>query len=371
MGLKILHTGDVHIGAKFSMLGDKADEHRKQIQKTFQKSVDIAIERHADVFLIAGDLFDTYNPSQYSISFVRNELKRLQTNGIWVVVLPGTHDKLSSGSVYATENFDDTGDRIIVFNDPKVTSHFVSDLDTTFYASPNTSNKSGKSPISSFQISEEGSYHIGLAHGSIQIEGKSSPDDYPITLDEISKSKIDYLAIGHWHSAQDYSSGNTTAWYCGSPEMVAFDQSGAGNVLLVEIEDNSKTKVEKVQVGEKKYIKIEVDLSQVNDLSDLLQMLTDQKDLNTFLEIILKGIRKGDLVIDEEKLLDELSSCFYAITIKDRSTLDWKSMDENMYPENYIIGNFLQSVKEADLDDETKNRVLSYGISLLSGRDIL
>jgi len=49
-------------------------------------------------------------------------------------------------------------------------------------------------------------------------------------LREIANFGFDYLALGHWHSFQDFSQGNTKAFYCGSPEPISMDQKGSGYV---------------------------------------------------------------------------------------------------------------------------------------------
>jgi DNA repair exonuclease SbcCD nuclease subunit len=51
--LKVLHTADVHLGAKFSGLGHKGASQREQLLVTFRNVVDTAINEKADIVLIA------------------------------------------------------------------------------------------------------------------------------------------------------------------------------------------------------------------------------------------------------------------------------------------------------------------------------
>ena len=90
--MKFLHTSDVHIGAKFEMLGDKAREHREQLKKTFSKIVEVAIEEKVNLFLIAGDLFDSNNPSPKNIKFVQEKFSKLTAEKIKICLIPGNHD---------------------------------------------------------------------------------------------------------------------------------------------------------------------------------------------------------------------------------------------------------------------------------------
>jgi DNA repair exonuclease SbcCD nuclease subunit len=73
---------------------------------------------------------------------------------------------------------------------------------------------------------------IGVAHGSLRIEGKHAADDFPIALDAASRSGLDYLALGHWHG--QYVHDGRTA-YAGAHETTKFGENGSGQALLVEI----------------------------------------------------------------------------------------------------------------------------------------
>ena len=97
--IKILHTGDVHLGAKFSFLGPGGREHRQQLLATFSRTVDLAITSQVDYFLIAGDLFDSNFPSPHP----RRPAGRTETSGdegIEVLLVPGTHDRLNRDCIY-------------------------------------------------------------------------------------------------------------------------------------------------------------------------------------------------------------------------------------------------------------------------------
>src|SRR3989338_7544751 len=91
--MRFLHTSDIHIGAKFEILGPQfAREHREQIKSTFSAIVEMAIKKEVDLFLIAGDLFDSNNPSFSDIEFVKKELFRLSEIGTNICIIPGNHD---------------------------------------------------------------------------------------------------------------------------------------------------------------------------------------------------------------------------------------------------------------------------------------
>src|SRR5712692_3641879 len=56
--LRLLHTADVHLGARHADLGDQAAAQRERQFAAFRVTVDLALAETVDLFLIAGALFD-------------------------------------------------------------------------------------------------------------------------------------------------------------------------------------------------------------------------------------------------------------------------------------------------------------------------
>ncbi|WP_207534701.1 metallophosphoesterase family protein [Desertivirga arenae] len=86
--MKILHTADWHLGKrleKFSRL-----EEQKEV---LAEIIEIADANDVDAVLVAGDLFDSFNPSTEAIELLYKTLKRLTNNGQRAVVaIAGNHD---------------------------------------------------------------------------------------------------------------------------------------------------------------------------------------------------------------------------------------------------------------------------------------
>jgi exonuclease SbcD len=86
--MKILHTADWHIGTRlerFSRLGEQ--------KEVLKEICNIADEEKADAVIIAGDLFDTFNPPTEAVDLFYKILKKLSANGKRAVVaIAGNHD---------------------------------------------------------------------------------------------------------------------------------------------------------------------------------------------------------------------------------------------------------------------------------------
>jgi len=98
--LRIIHTADVHLGARHDDLGEQASAQRERQFAAFTATVDLALAEKADLFLIAGDLFDSNVQPKRSVERVTAQLKRLAESKIRTVILPGTHDFYDRSSIY-------------------------------------------------------------------------------------------------------------------------------------------------------------------------------------------------------------------------------------------------------------------------------
>lgn len=98
--LRVLHTADVHLGARHADLGDAAAAQRERQFAAFSASVDLALAEKVDLFLIAGDLFDSNTQPRRSVERVAGELARLAEARVRTVIIPGTHDVYDRSSIY-------------------------------------------------------------------------------------------------------------------------------------------------------------------------------------------------------------------------------------------------------------------------------
>jgi len=89
--MKFAHLADCHIG------GWREPELRDLGIKSFEKTIDICIERHVGFILISGDLFNTAIPNIDLIKDVAKILRKAKDANIDVYVIPGSHDFSPSG----------------------------------------------------------------------------------------------------------------------------------------------------------------------------------------------------------------------------------------------------------------------------------
>lgn len=369
MSIKIIQIGDVHLGAKFEGLGERGATHRKQIEKVFAKSVDLALEKGADLFLITGDLFDTDAPSDSIVDFARRQMEKFEKSKVRAVIIPGNHDFLSDRSVYKKSFWNDL-ENVFVFNDPLIETKEYLDLDLTICAKALITKNSTESAILD-KVSTNTKHSIMMAHGSF-IAGESARsryfDQWPIIAEEIKNSKMDYIAIGNFHGLQDVSQGDVTAWYAGSPESIAFDQKNSGNVLLVEI-DSKTVKVEPIKVGERMFDQVDLALDNISDSHELKSTILKDADRNLVRKVVLSGFVNPGIFIDEEALESELADSFFKLIIIDNSVPQLRDDDFEKYSSDLITGQFVLLAKEkiekaeSEAEKEIMQKALQLGLA--------
>lgn len=394
--LKILHTADIHLGAKMSFLEDRANVYRQGMIETLESIYDQAVKNKVDLVVFAGDIFDTPYPSKTTIDIVKNLFKKLADEGIYVAVIPGNHDYLAKGGVYDQGDVAQGDMKIIIFNNPQHNVAKIKELGLSIYASPNITPTSKQSPLPKMQKpkqadknaplnpaqtittqgsdSEETPINIAIAHGSAEVKGEKA-DNYPITADEIASSGFNYIALGDWHKTLDVSAGKVKAFYPGALEPLAVDQTESGNVLLVEIEQG-KTVVKPLRIGKYSIVNIELEVKdEQENLIEMIQQKLDEeaktgeiKIENLLLNVTIQGIKKLGSDYNISELENYFQSKVFHIRVNENTSLEISIEELQKFPDYTIAGKFIKYIQERDdLDEKLKNAAIQKGLKILLG----
>ena len=367
--LRILHTADIHLGAKFSGLGNKGASQREQLRTTFRSLIATAIDEGVNIVLIAGDLFDSNQQPQRNIDSVIEQFDLLNRNNIPVCLIPGTHDSLDSSSIYKKVDFEGKCSNLSIFTDENISYREYPDLDLTVYGKPNLSNRSYTSPLTGLERSTPSKFHIAMAHGSFHIPERIAEDDHVFRLEEIRSSGMHYVALGHWHRLYACSEA-PPAWYPGPPEWIP-DQRERGAVLLVSLSDSGEVKVEPRRIGLRDYDEVEIDVGEVQDLAALKAHISEGANQDLVRKATLRGLRDADLIANPEELETELGERFFHLAVMDRSHP--RSEEISADEEWSIRSRFIRLIKEqiessGEGERDVAEDALQYGIALLDGK---
>ncbi len=202
--LTIAHTSDVH-------LHDGPDG--APVCAAFSRVVDTVRDRRADLFLIAGDLFDHNRVSGPVIDFVVGELARVPCP---TVIIAGNHDVWADGAVLRRADFGQAGNHITLLNQPDGLQIEFPELHATVWGRCMLDHGPEYRPMAGAPARLRDLWHIGMAHG-LYTDDPSTQRSSLITADEIGASGFDYLALGHVHAHRQMRHGRTLACYPGVP----------------------------------------------------------------------------------------------------------------------------------------------------------
>lgn len=282
--MKFLHTADWQIGISLAQLGDKAAEARNRRVSTAREIAALAGRHNVDFVLVAGDTFEHNGVGEAVVFEIASTLNGFPCP---VYVIPGNHDPAVPGSVW---------ERPIWKDCPKV--HLLTEpcpIDVpggTLFPCPVRDPYAAEDPTQWIPTEPSEGIRIGLAHGAVLGNPEIEPG-YPIPRNAPELRRLDFLALGHWHSTALFPpSGPARMAYSGTHEPTRFGEPDSGNVLLVEIPaPGAAPRVEKRRVASLQWLTLERTIRDAADLKALraeLECLPDPA--NSVVECRLHGV---------------------------------------------------------------------------------
>jgi len=386
--LRIVHTADVHLGARHDDLGEQASAQRERQFAAFKATVDLAITERVDLVLIAGDLFDSNVQPRRSVERVAAELGRLVGAHIRTVIIPGTHDVYDRASIYraydlATMSGSRASDDLITILTPERSKVHLPAIKTVVHGRVFATKRAPESPLLGLDLAADPpdvTWTIGMVHGSIAIPGKTDRDEVVVTGEEIANSGLDYVAMGHWHSVQEGRAGTVTYAYPGAPEAVAVDQDRAGKALLVTLDETPAGRtvtVDQRQVGKTRFERVQVDAATVVSQPVLVSSLAKRGDPDLVLHARIVGVRPDELDLDIDEIESTLAPAFLKVRVRDTST---PPLTEGTLPSpDTVAGAFIRNLEAEIAELEGAGRTeeaaerrdsLRLGRLLLAGHEV-
>lgn len=327
--IRLLHTADLHLDASFPHLGEREELRREDLLKVFERLVNLAIKNDVQLFVVAGDLFDTPRPGAAVASRVREGLRRLADRGILAVLLPGCREGAGAAdSVYRRTLPRDAlvldgsaGRNPVCLRLQGKTIHLYG-LAHRFSA------PGSLAPMA--RRSGEG-LHIGLLHGPPSGEETSA---WPPA--ELAALDLDYLALGHFHNFRAINAGERLlGCYPGSPEGLGFGEAGARYCALATVEEGGAT-LEKVVSNRRILGTRSLDASVWSGEEEAAAAVVKLGDKDRLLHLVLTGAPKVPL--DMESLRRLSAEAFFHLEIEDGTELWQTPLVQKMAEEEGVYG---------------------------------
>lgn len=321
MELKIFHTGDIHLGMKFNNYADEIKEKLCEVRfLTLENMIIKSNELNADLFVIAGDLFNTIQVAKRDIHRTVKILDKF--NGACVLVLPGNHDYDNGMTDLWREFTKIPSEKIVLLNEKKY--YFLNnyDLDVVIYPAPCHSKHSSENSLGWIKeegLSQTGKYHIGVAHGALEglspdIEGNY----YYMGINELSSIPTNLWLLGHTHIMYPFKDKilDNKIFNAGTPEPDGLDYKDKGNAWFININDG-KIVGEKIPTGEYRFFDQEFELNSDEDLDSIESWALKDDPNKKIIRLCLKGSISNEAYENLNDFYRNLESKIFHLIVDD------------------------------------------------------
>lgn len=197
----LLHLADLHLGASYDFLPDKAASACRTAQLTaLADAVHYANDRNADAMLIAGDLFDVPVPPAPLVTQVLSLLSRVRCP---VLISPGNHDYLCPESPYESPSLPAN---IHVFRSAQL-EPFTLDGETLVWGAAFFGTAAAISLVAALP---EDKCNLLLVHADLLAASGYNP----LSPEDFSVSGFVYAALGHNHDFSGLLRAGNTVYAC-------------------------------------------------------------------------------------------------------------------------------------------------------------
>ena len=388
--MKLIHTADWHLGKNIE--GYTRLEEQRQFLKDFIK---ICEDEQADMIIIAGDIYDNYNPSAIAEQLFYDTLKQLSRNGsCMTVVISGNHDnpdrltasgplardhgivmagtpnsiitpgiygqheitESAPGYFHAIINNEEVDMLLVPFpSEKRLNEVYLNETDDETQKASSYGEKMSALFSSLKEHFHKDSIHLIASHlfvmdsiedgseRSIQLGGS-----YMVGGD-IFPETADYIALGHVHKPQKVP-GCPNARYSGSPLPFNIKETSFHKqVISVELRAGSPCVIHELPLPVYKPIEI----WHCENIEEAIEKCEENKERDcwVYLEI------KTDHYIHEEdiKKMKTLKTDILSITpvLPETASDDFSASDIREQPFDELVKNFYRKRFQVDIGEET------------------
>lgn len=361
MSLRFLHGADFHLDSPFDALEPRQAAQRRREQRAMLGSLAELVRREkVQILLLSGDLLDSVHAYEETVESLREFFAAVT---IPIFIAPGNHDCVSRLSPYIRM---DLPEHVHFFTGPQIQCVDVPESGVRVWGAGYT-DRHCPPLLAGFEAAKDGdTLDVLVLHGEV---GRPNSPYCPITEEEIRRSGMDYVALGHNHTF----SGLRRAGECyyawpGCMEGRGFDECGEKGVILGELSPGN-CEIQFIPMGGRRYEIISVEAGD-DPLASVFALLPQDTQRDIY-RLVFTGERSGS--IDLEGIRRAISSRFFALELRDATQPRrdiWARAGENS-----LHGYFLQQMQQRlsqTADPGQKERLLRAlraGLAALDGRE--
>ena len=336
--MKFIHIADVHFDIPMiSLRGNREFIKKRRIEQkqAFRDVIQLAKKEKADCLFISGDLFEQKFVENNTIEYIISNFQLIPNVSIFIS--PGNHDPYIKDSPYETFEWPDN---VTIF---KNDYGMISLEDCDIYGVGFENYEEDLDVIKDINIEDESKINILVTHGTLNGAMHKYHD-----IKERDLKKFDYVALGHIHEKKV---DDSRIIYPGSLISCGFDEPGEHGFVKGEI-TKDKCEIEFVSTNCKEYKRVEIDISNFNNFSEVIEKLNMD---DSFYRIILKGTKNFNL----DELVDSIKELGKNVCeIRDKTTLPYDF--ESIKNQENLKGVFTKKILDEmeNMTDDEKNETL-------------
>jgi DNA repair protein SbcD/Mre11 len=310
-----VHTADLHLDSPFVGISEINDSISSKLTestfKSFNKIINICIEKQVDFLLVAGDIFNSADRSIRAQLRFRDGIKKLSDCGISAYIAHGNHDHLNGWSAKL-----DWPEKTHIFSGRSVQKFAVEKEQETiacihgisFQKRNVTENLAHKFP----KKGNDNPFTIGLLHCNLGSNTEHQPYA-PCTLKDLTDLNYDYWALGHIHKKSVIST-EPMIIYPGNPQGLNPTETGERGCFLVSVDSRDKPQAEFIETSSVKWFTEEIDIASLSSDDELIVKIKNRIDeirekagrCSAVCRIIFTGRGSLHSTISRENTLKEL-----------------------------------------------------------------
>lgn len=379
MTFRLLHLADLHLDRSFAGLGchgELARRRRHGLRDALRRAGDTALQRGCAAVTIGGDLYE------HERAGIETERFLVETFAAWrpvrVFIAPGNHDALLPGSLYRRVEWPDN---VHVFSEPRLEPVALEDGLTLWGLGHREPAWQGD-PLAGEPLSAAGGVHLALFHGAelgSRPEGKAIHG--PFRAADVRRRGFAAALCGHYHRRR--VDPVAALLYPGSPEPLAFDETGGRGPVLVEV-DGSEVRYEPVDDNRWAMLLVDCDAAGSRSSAAVLERIDAAvRDAaagldpeRTMVRVDLSGELDPGAALDAFSLESALQERSLAAQVRVRDLTTVELDAAALAAEPTTQGAFVRAVHAAaagaGTDDERAelDEALRYGLLALAGAEV-
>lgn len=346
--IRLLHTGDLHIGMENYGQVDPATGLNGRIMdflRCFTEAVEYALANDVDLVIFAGDVYKSREPnSTYRREFARR-IKRLADAGILVVLLIGNHDlpvqerRASSVDIFRTLEVPNVvvagsdhlhclttrrGDRVQVATVPyplrqrllvhdEYKNKTMADLDLVVQQILAENIQALAAQVDpSLPAILTGHFTVSEARFGSE-RAVMLGRDVVVLKSALADPIWDYVALGHIHRHQELNDGqHPPIVYCGSLERIDFGEEMESKGFVVAEVRRGHTEWEFRPVNARRFVTIRADVrAETDPTSSVLETIARHRLRDAVVRVIVQARAEQEGVLRDAGIRRALNEAYF------------------------------------------------------------